>query len=110
MTIPECSICLEEIYPIQLIEYTPCLHYYHFPCFDRWSNQRPPNTRNLVICPTCKYSICSGMGNEPFTPISNDDTYTGVKINTKCKIIITVTYITVLCIMGAILYLNITLR
>lgn len=57
MIVPECNICLQTIYPPQIVKITPCYHYYHSECFNRWANTIPPNTKSITFCPTCRYEV-----------------------------------------------------
>lgn len=42
-----CTICLENIYPIELIAHTDCLHLFHRQCLTTWLE-----TKNT--CPLCR--------------------------------------------------------
>lgn len=49
----ECTICLEDYHPGELLMILPCLHAYHKRCAERWLLEPTSDGR----CPMCKESI-----------------------------------------------------
>ena len=56
MQIPECSICTEQIVPVELMHFTPCAHIFHSLCIEQWKTQSS-SKNGAYKCPICRYDI-----------------------------------------------------
>lgn len=51
---PQCSVCIANFEPGEVLRQLPCLHVYHKDCIDVWMHQHD-------TCPNCRTRLTAGM-------------------------------------------------